>query len=67
MMSEKAYIEFRTHAVTITRDEDRIHCFKFAGSRAKPFCDYQIFTDETEATEWIVQPFSLDRFEVILE
>ena len=65
-MSDKAYIEFRTHAVTITRDDDHIHCFKVTGSLKKPRCDYQVFTTVAEATEWIVLPIPLDRYELIM-
>jgi len=63
-MSEKAYIEFRTHAVTITRTDDQIRCFKFAGPIERPRCEYQIFTNENDATEFIVEPFPIDWWEL---
>ena len=66
-MSDKAYIEFRTHAVTITREDDgSIRCFKFAGSLKNPHCDYETFSDQQSATEWIVKPFPLDYYTLVI-
>ena len=66
-MSEKAYIEFRTHAVTIHRLDHEIRCFKFAGTRARPRCAYETFPTEEAATEWIVTPFPIDWFQLELK
>ena len=62
-----AYIEFKTHGVVITRDDDKIHCFKYAGSKTKPVCDIETFTDEETAREWILEPFPQFKWQVILE
>ena len=67
-MSETAYIEFRTHAVTVIRTDDgTINCLKFAGSISRPRCSYESFLSEAEATEWIVQPFPVDWYELRIQ
>ena len=65
---EQAYIEFRTHAVTITRTEEGdIRCFKFTKPGFTPRCEYEAFTTVDQATEWIVTPFSIDYFVLSLQ
>lgn len=65
-MSEKAYIEFRTHAVIIYRDCEKITCFKFAGNQLTAICDIESFDNEVEASEYIIKPFPTDRYEILL-
>jgi hypothetical protein len=62
-----AYIQFKTHGVVITRDDNKIYCFKFSGTNLKPVCDIETFPDEESATEWIVEPFPQYKWQVILE
>lgn len=69
--SDKAFIQFTTHAVIITREDDLIKCFKFAqgytfGHREVNLCDFDIFKTESEATEWILIPFPLDHYQLEL-
>lgn len=46
-------IFFKTHRATIRVDGDKIYCFKYVNDR----CDFDIFTNYDEATEWIINPF----------
>ena len=64
-MLENAYIEFKTHAVTITKTDEEIRCFKFtAPPKGALRCSYEVFTSESDATEFIVSPFPIDWYEV---
>lgn len=65
-MSDKAYIEFRTHAVIIYRDSEKITCFKFAGNHTSAICDIEYFDNEVDAGEYIIKPFPRDRYQVLL-
>jgi hypothetical protein len=49
------YIEFMTHRVAISRDLDSDHilCFKSTDTR----CDFDLFTTESEAVDYILTPF----------
>ena len=61
-----AYIQFKTHGVVINREDEKIHCFKFSqfSRNSEPICDYESFTDEDSAKEWIVTPFPTMRWHV---
>ena len=61
---DHAYIQFTTHAVTIIKSFDgEIRCFKFTRDR----CDYETFSGETEAVEWILEPFPSGRWELRMD
>ena len=49
------YIQFKTHQVAVSRDLDNLHilCFKSTDSR----CDFDSFTTEEEAVNYILEPF----------
>jgi hypothetical protein len=55
MITNLVQINFNTHNVHLSRDDDtgRILCFKYDGS----ICDYQSFApdEEYEAADWIIQ------------
>ncbi len=54
-MEYLGHIRFRTHAVSVSRDQDnRLHCFKY--NRRK--CDLDIFDDFEAAGDWILEPLS---------
>lgn len=61
---DRAYLQFRTHAVTVVKSElGRVHCFKFTAEQ----CDWETFPDYPEAVEWILQPFPAGRWELKLD
>ena len=47
-----AVINFVTHSVNISLDEDhRVYCFKYVSSR----CDIASFDNNEDAVEWIIE------------
>ena len=55
-MKEKAFVGFRTHGVAITRTPDSIHCFKTATVDNEFVCEYDVFSSEAEAIDFIITP-----------
>lgn len=53
MLATIGYLQFPTHTVKISRDGDRIYCFKSTDTR----CDLASFTDQEEASMYIMRPF----------
>jgi len=59
------YIEFSTHKVTISKDDSssRIYCFKSNDHR----CDIESFTDEDMAADYILAPFPVLVYRLVLD
>jgi hypothetical protein len=56
-----ASIKFRTHAVSITiQDDGHINCFKHTHNNE--LCEYETFDSYSAAEDYIIKPFSLDRW-----
>lgn len=57
MIQNLVQVNFRTHRVHISRDldTDDIICFKYDGAA----CDFNVFTDAIEASDWIMEPLPL--------
>lgn len=56
-----ANIQFRTHAVSITiQDDGHIRCFKHTHNNS--ICDYETFDTYELAEDYIIKPFPMDRW-----
>lgn len=54
-LSSSATLTFNTHIVNVTvNDEGRICCFKYTRTGR---CDFDVFYEQYEAAEYIVEPF----------
>ena len=58
------YVQFKTHQVHISKDDlsDRIYCFKSTNTR----CDYAVFDSEDAASDYILAPFPVLVYELVL-
>ena len=53
MIRSKSNIQFNTHHVTVCIDEhEHIHVFKYHNRS----CDFEVFTDQNEASDYIMTP-----------
>jgi hypothetical protein len=58
------YIQFKTHSVAVSKDSDtlRIYCFKSTHTR----CDIESFIDLELAADYILEPFPVLVYELVL-
>lgn len=58
------YIQFKTHSVAVSKDTDtlRIYCFKATDTR----CDIESFIDLELAADYILAPFPVLVYELVL-
>ena len=54
MIRNIAQITFKTHAVHVSRDDDTGELVLFKYDRSA--CDFNVFQDELEASDWILEP-----------
>ena len=60
-MTDIAFVEFSTHAVTIMRSESDIRCFKMSRGISPLQCEYKVFCGENateDAIDYTARPFN---------
>lgn len=63
MIHSLAQLKFPHHAVHISIDDDQVlHVFKYGQNT----CDFDIFTDQMAASDWIMTPPEPIRYQVII-
>ena len=64
MNLKNAIIKFPSYAVRVSIDsKGRIHCFKY-NARS---CDFEIFKDQFEASDYILEPLPTVYYEVTVQ
>jgi hypothetical protein len=64
IFTTKALIRFTTHSAYISISEDQtIHIFKYNNSS----CDMDVFTDQFDAAEYILEPLPTSYYQVTVE
>ena len=63
-MSQSTLIQFKTHAVKVTQytDSGRVTCFKFDNQK----CDIECFEDYDQAADYILEPFPIFHYAVVV-
>lgn len=61
-MQHLATVKFKTHAIHISRDQDKIYCFKYTTNR----CDLEVFDSQESAGDYIITPFPDSGWQVVV-
>jgi hypothetical protein len=63
MIKTLAQLKFKTHAATVSRNDDgRLHIFKYGSNT----CDFEIFDCQFEASDWLLTPPEPIRYQIII-